>query len=190
MKTRFLHQWLLITGTIGLLASSSTTYAQQRNQQATRYPDGSVKYPNGTVRYPDGSVRYPGGRTNDRDRRDRDRDRDWERDRDRNWDNDRWERDGGPVVIVDGNGRRGNDFRHLPPGHAKKVYGYKSARNFSPGQRKKLQKRYGYVPPIVVSVPDRYCKRGNGGRYYYTDRGGFTYWRDRDGFYVLDNRYF
>ena len=115
MKIRFLHQWLLITGTIGLLASSSTTQAQNRNQQATRYPDGSVRYPDGSVRYPDGSVRYPGARTNDRDRRDRDRD----------WDNDRWERDGGPVVIIDGNGRRGNDFRHLPPGHAKKVYGYR-----------------------------------------------------------------
>lgn len=28
--------------------------------------------------------------------------------------------------------------RHLPPGHAKKLYGHRSARAFAPGQRKKV----------------------------------------------------
>ncbi|WP_332735597.1 hypothetical protein [Flavihumibacter sp.] len=28
-------------------------------------------------------------------------------------------------------------FYHMPPGHAKKVYGTKSAKPFAPGQRKK-----------------------------------------------------
>ena len=27
--------------------------------------------------------------------------------------------------------------RHLPPGHAKKIYGHRSAKAFAPGQRKK-----------------------------------------------------
>lgn len=39
---------------------------------------------------------------------------------------------------------RGNDYgyyRSLPPGQAKKIYGYKSAKYFAPGQQKK---RYRY----------------------------------------------
>lgn len=30
---------------------------------------------------------------------------------------------------------------HLPPGHAKKVYGHRSARAFAPGQQKKVVKK-------------------------------------------------
>ncbi len=36
-----------------------------------------------------------------------------------------------PVIIT--------NTRNLPPGHAKKVYGEKSAKRFAPGQRKKVQ---------------------------------------------------
>lgn len=32
--------------------------------------------------------------------------------------------------------------RSMPPGHAKKVYGHQSARDFAPGQQKKKHKKY------------------------------------------------
>ena len=37
--------------------------------------------------------------------------------------------------------------RHLPPGHAKKIYGHRSARAFAPGQQKKVVKKVVVVQP-------------------------------------------
>lgn len=42
------------------------------------------------------------------------------------------------VVVYKGNPRpHRTTVYHMPPGHAKKVYGTKSAKPFAPGQRKK-----------------------------------------------------
>lgn len=40
----------------------------------------------------------------------------------------------GRVLVYD---RNSDDYRNLPPGQAKKVYGDKSAKKYAPGQRKK-----------------------------------------------------
>ena len=53
-----------------------------------------------------------------------------------------------------------NPYRpQLPPGHAKKLYGYKSARAFAPGQQKKAYYRNGYYPqrrPVYNGYDDGY----------------------------------
>jgi hypothetical protein len=195
MKRRILPQWLLtVVGIIGLVG---TSWSQP--QGTTRYPDGSLRYPDGSVRYPDGSVRYPDGRTNNKQypsahRGDRDRDGRYhqnDRHHDRYDRNFPQHRDRDVVIIVDGNGRRFHSpGRPLPPGKAKKVYGHQSARAFTPAQRRKLQARYGYVPPIVISIPRTWARRVDGNRFCYTDRRGIQYWEDRDGFFVIDRRYY
>ena len=73
----------------------------------------------------------------------------------------------------------------LPPGHAKKVYGHKSARTHAPGQRKK----YGYRALIIVRKPGMDIRRTRDGRYYYTNADGFYYWEGYDHRLYLDERH-
>ncbi|WP_300671355.1 hypothetical protein [Soonwooa sp.] len=40
----------------------------------------------------------------------------------------------GRIIVID---RNSNDYRNLPPGQAKKIYGDKSAKRYAPGQQKK-----------------------------------------------------
>jgi hypothetical protein len=85
--------------------------SESRGDNGVLYPDGSVHYPNGTIRYPDGTVRYPNGNIKYPD---------------------------GRIVRSDGtviNDRR-NGRGHLPPGHAKKQYGSKSARDHALGRNR------------------------------------------------------
>ena len=75
----------------------------------------------------------------------------------------------------------------LPPGHAKKVYGHKSAKVFAPGQRKK----YGYrsYPLIIARRSGMDIRRNGDGRYYYKNSDGFYYWQGYDDRLYLDERY-
>lgn len=45
----------------------------------------------------------------------------------------------GRVIVYD---RNSGDYRNLPPGQAKKIYGDKSAKKYAPGQRKKAKNYY------------------------------------------------
>ena len=73
----------------------------------------------------------------------------------------------------------------LPPGHAKKVYGNRSAKTHAPGQRKK----YGYRSLVIVRRPGMDIRRSRDGRYYYTNVDGFYYWKGYDDRLYLDERY-
>lgn len=84
-----------------------------------------------------------------------------------------------PVIIIDADGRRNNV----------KDYSFNNTdfqQSFDRKQRKRLEKRYGFVPPLVVYVPDRYVNRW--GDYVY--QGGLVYHKGRDGYFHLDNRYY
>ncbi len=94
-----------------------------------------------------------------------------------------------PVIVIYGDGRV-NSPQNLPPGQAKKIYGYKSAKVFAPGQQKKYKNIYGRVPAIVIFVPDSRGKRDGSGRWYFHDEDSFKYWKQDDGFYHLDSKYF
>src|SRR5215213_5750978 len=61
--------------------------------------------------------------------------------------------------------RDDREARRLPPGHAKKVYGDKSARAHAPGQRKKYG--YGSYPLVIRRSPGMNISRSRDGRYYY-----------------------
>ncbi len=76
------------------------------------YPDGTVKRPDGTVKFPDGRVKKANGSVHYPDGR----------------------------IIYPGDNRKGEKW--IPPGHAKKLYGEKSARSFAPGQEIKSNKKY------------------------------------------------
>jgi|GEM_PF-3942281 len=93
-----------------------------------------------------------------------------------------WQRPNAPFVIVDGNGdRNGYQGRNFDQCFEQ--------RSLSRKQRRKLEKRFGFVPPVVMFVPDRYVTRnGRGDVYVYNN--GFTYHRERDGYFHLDDRFF
>lgn len=76
---------------------------------------------------------------------------------------------------------------HLPPVHAKKIYGSRSARPYAPGQRKK----YGYrrYPLIIIRTPDIIIGRYSDGRYYYRNPDGYMYWKGYDDRFYLDEKY-
>ncbi|MES2776631.1 MAG: hypothetical protein V4722_20810 [Bacteroidota bacterium] len=87
-----------------------------------------------------------------------------------------------PFIIIDADGRRnryqGRNFDQCF-----------EQRSLSRKQRRKLEKRYGFVPPLVMYVPDRYVTRTPRGEYYmYTN--GLMYQKQRDGYFHLDDRYF
>jgi hypothetical protein len=84
-----------------------------------------------------------------------------------------------PVIILDGEGRS-QDVRSY---HFNR---WEAQQAFDRRQRKRLERRYGFVPPLVMYVPDRYVNRI--GDYVYS--GGLVYHRGRDGFFHLDNRYY
>jgi hypothetical protein len=92
-------------------------------------------------------------------------------------------RNNGPVIIVNGN----ND---LPPGHNKRVYGDRSARNHAPGHNKRYGYNVrGYYPLIIIRTPDILIGRFSDGRYYHRNRDGFIYWMGPDRRFYLDDRY-
>jgi hypothetical protein len=73
----------------------------------------------------------------------------------------------------------------LPPGHAKKVYGNKSARSHAPGHRKSV-----YRYPIIITMrPGMNIRRSSNGRYYYRNPAGFYYWQGYDNRLYLDDRH-
>lgn len=83
-----------------------------------------------------------------------------------------------------------NDNREahrLPPGHAKKVYGHKSAKAHAPGQRKK----YGYrsYPLVMRRSKGMNIGRSRDGRYYYKNHDGFYYRQGYDDRLYLDERH-
>jgi hypothetical protein len=49
--------------------------------------------------------------------------------------------------------------RHLPPGHAKKLYGHRSARAFAPGQRKKVVVVQSKQKTVVKQKPKKKGKK-------------------------------
>ena len=77
----------------------------------------------------------------------------------------------------------------MPPGHAKKVYGHKSAKVFAPGQRKKQGGYYGKYPLIINKPSDRAIQRSEDNRYYYKNQDGYYYWQGYDRRFYLDERY-
>ncbi len=101
-------------GTMKKSERNNTTYKKVRH-----LPDGTIIYPDGTVKRPDGTVKYPDGRV---------------------------KKLNGSVHYPDGKVRYPHDNsqaeRWMPPGHAKKVYGEKSAKAFAPGQQKTKYKKY------------------------------------------------
>jgi hypothetical protein len=89
----------------------------------------------------------------------------------------------------DDNGVYYPDNRGLPPGQAKKVYGQRSAKVFAPGQQRRRQPPYGYKPPLVIIISDRYAYQGRNGEWYHDNEYGYRYCRNRDGKYYLDTQY-
>lgn len=75
----------------------------------------------------------------------------------------------------------------LPPGHAKKVYGHKSAKVYAPGQWKKYGHRS--YPLIITRRSGVDIRRSHDGRYYYRNPAGFYYWQGYDDRLYLDERY-
>jgi hypothetical protein len=84
-----------------------------------------------------------------------------------------------PVIIIDADGRR-NTVRDYSFNNSDFQQG------FDRKQRKRLEKRYGFVPPLVMYVPDRFVNRW--GDYVY--QGGLVYHKGRDGYFHLDSRYY
>lgn len=163
MKRQTLPRWSVLTGVLFLSLSSFSVSAQQRSNTTNHRGVG-----------PDYATRkseigkYPADRRNDVLRSTPHR------------------FDPNTIVVMDGTGRFNRQF-HMAPGHMKKYEVY-SKKGFSSKQKKRYQKQYGYVPPIIITVSDRYATRING-RLSYTDPHGFVYWKDPDGFYVLDQRF-
>lgn len=86
---------------------------------------------------------------------------------------------GAPVIIIDADGRRPNNQY----GNFDNCF---NQQTFNRKQRKKLEKRFGYVPPLAIYVPDRFVDRS--GVYVYNNN--IVYRKDKDGFFHLDSRYF
>lgn len=93
-----------------------------------------------------------------------------------------WQQPASPFIIIDADGRRnGYNGRNFDQCFEQ--------RSLSRKQRRKLEKRYGFIPPLVMYVPDRYVTRtGRGDFYMYTN--GLMYQKQRDGYFHLDDRYF
>ncbi len=84
-----------------------------------------------------------------------------------------------PVIIIDADGRRNN-------GRDYNFNNSEAQQGFDRGQRKRLERRYGFVPPLVMFVPDRFVNRYGD----YVSQAGLVYHRGRDGYFHLDNRYY
>jgi hypothetical protein len=84
-----------------------------------------------------------------------------------------------PVIIIDADGRRSN-------GQYRNFDNYNKQQMFNRNQRKKLEKRYGYAPPLIIYVPDRFVDRSG----FYVYNNNIVYRRDRDGYFHLDSRYY
>jgi len=93
-----------------------------------------------------------------------------------------WQQPAAPFIIIDADGRRsGYNGRNFDQCFEQ--------RSLSRKQRRKLEKRYGFIPPLVIYVPDRYVTRTPRGEFYmYTN--GLMYQKQRDGYFHLDDRYF
>ncbi|MEJ7831246.1 MAG: T-complex 10 C-terminal domain-containing protein [Segetibacter sp.] len=126
---RFLLLLLFLNGSVSnASAQSGTTLLRDGTikkadknklfKKARRLEDGTVIYPDGTVKRPDGTVKFPDGRV---------------------------KKSNGSVHYPDGRVRFPRDNRKaekwMPPGHAKKIYGEKSAKSFAPGQQKMENKK-------------------------------------------------
>ena len=131
MKKAILRSWLFAGMVITMIATSFDASAQSGTPKTypdgtKHYPDGSVVWPNGRVRYPDGTVRQPDGSIYNPNTKKTtppgypvpDQTRTAKR-----YPNDR-------VIYRDRN------YKHLPPGQAKKIYGSKSAKDYTPGHNK------------------------------------------------------
>ena len=93
-----------------------------------------------------------------------------------------WQQPASPYIIMNADGRssgyNGRNFDACI-----------EQRNLSRKQKRNLEKRYGFVPPLVMYVPDRYITHTPRGDFYrYTN--GLVYQKQRDGYYHLDDRYF
>ena len=84
-----------------------------------------------------------------------------------------------PVIIIDADGRRSNNqYRNFDNCY--------NLQTLSRKQRKRLEKKLGYVPPLAIYVPDQFVNHS--GVYMYNNN--IVYRKDRDGFFHLDSRYF
>ncbi len=126
---RFLLLLLFLNGSVSNVSAQSgntvlnngTIKKADKNKlfkKAKRLEDGTVIYTDGTVKRPDGTVKFPDGRV---------------------------KKSNGSVHYPDGRIRFPQDNRKaekwMPPGHAKKIYGEKTAKSFAPGQQKKENKK-------------------------------------------------
>ena len=84
-----------------------------------------------------------------------------------------------PVIIVDADGRRNNDRDN-------NFNNYETQAGFDRWQRNRLERRYGFVPPLVMFVPDRFVNRFGD----YVSQAGLVYHRGRDNYFHLDKRYY
>ena len=83
--------------------------------------------------------------------------------------------------------REDRSTHRLPPGHAKKVYGNKSARSHAPGQRKKYGR--GTYPLVISARRNMHLSRTRDGRNYYRNSKGFYYWQGYDNRLYLDQQH-
>jgi len=92
-----------------------------------------------------------------------------------------WGRPAAPFIIVDGDGRRnGYEGRNFDQCFEQ--------RSLTRKQRRKLEKRFGFVPPLVMYVPNSYVSRSGRGE-YFTYNNGLVYQKQRDGYFHLDDKY-
>jgi hypothetical protein len=132
MPTKKSYQWLLIlimfvstsafaqingdTRTPGIFGPGSDPNRPVYNPDGSiRMPDGSVQYPDGRIIYPDGTVRYPNGKTSQPDQNRR-------------------------PVYGNNQQQQNRNACNMPPGHAKKMYGDKSAKDYAHGKKQCHQK--------------------------------------------------
>lgn len=109
------------------IAATSLLLSVNSFSQTKKLPDGTIVYGDGTKKLPNGTVIYKDGTSGEKGTTVRLPD--------------------GRVILPDGSERypdkrkhdRRNNGKWLPPGQAKKVYGG-SARDYAPGQQKKLKK--------------------------------------------------
>jgi hypothetical protein len=83
----------------------------------------------------------------------------------------------------------GTSPHNLPPGHAKKIYGDRSAKPYAPGQRKKYGYSYRRYPLIIIRTPDIIIGRYHDGRHYYRNAEGVMYWRGNDDRFYLGEEF-
>lgn len=131
MKKAIVRSWLFAGMVIMMIATSFDATAQTGTPKTypdgtKHYPDGAVVWPNGRVRYPDGTVRQPDGSIY----------------------NPNTKTTTPPGYPVPGQTRtakrypdnrvinQDRNYKRLPPGQAKKIYGSKSAKEYAPGHNK------------------------------------------------------